>query len=494
MRGEIIPGGVLDGMDFSKANYLGNKRRLAKYIVGKFPEDGKTLYDPMCGVSSVLVEAARRGFRVKGNDLSIIPYWYSKGLFEGAPLSEKDVAGLVNTLLHDGWLTREWKGIYPRPREVRRCLDGLAKKARNMQGAKGWTVKAVASLVLQRLYSESGSGYSTRKYETLAGVRKVVERAAKDVNALVAEVGGKGVVTNDNAGSMRIPASDVVYFDPPYFKRDKGAVHYFQSYRVSNSVLLGREWKEANLKPDDIPTILERLCKSCRHIFISTSSKEKVPYARELSRHKRTMKRYRVSYTQTSGFGSRDSEQHEHLYVAKVGMEKQTDPFMRLPDEDETRRYVVQEHFRGKSMHADFRIEGVGNKELIGWTLNTLIAGAIKKPVTTLAEVKSLKFTDYSKIDWDTGEFTGGAQILSERKPKPASPDWLEFEGVIKPDEAGALKDSPGVIRIVDKGECEYGSQKQGFHEYFPRSEAHHALPITRPKFFLPAPHKPAKC
>ena len=161
----------MEDMDFSKANYLGNKRRLAGYIVDKFPEGAKTVYDPMCGVSSVLVEAARRGFRVKGNDLSIIPYWYSKGIFEGTPLSDKDAAGLVDAPMHDGWLTCEWKGIYPRPRDVRRFLDGLAKKARNMQGAKGWAAKAVASLVLQRLYSESGSGYSTRKYETLAGVR-----------------------------------------------------------------------------------------------------------------------------------------------------------------------------------------------------------------------------------------------------------------------------------------------------------------------------------
>jgi DNA adenine methylase len=450
-----------------KANYLGNKQRLAKYIVGKFPEDVKTIYDPMAGVSSVLIEAAKRGIRVRGNDLSIIPFWYSKGVFEGSPLSESDVEKLVQAPLHNGWLTEEWKGMYPRPRDVRRYLDGLAKKARAIQGAKGWTAKAIASLTLQRLYSESGSGYSTIKYETVDAVRRVVERAAKDINALVAEVSGKGTITNEDSRTMKFPSADVVYFDPPYFKRDKGAVQYFQTYRITNSILLGKEWKAKNLKPEDIPAILEKLCKSCKHIFISTSSNEVMPYAKELSRHKKSMKRFRLSYRVTSGFGSRDEEQHQHLYAAKA--EKQSDPFLRVPEEDDVYRYVVHEHWRGKSLHADFRIESVAKKNLIGWTLNTLIADAVKEPVETLEAAKSLKFSDYSKIDWDTGEFAG-AQVLSEQKPKPASLDWLEFEGIIEPGETGALEDSPGVIRIVDKGECEYGAQKRGFHEYFPRS------------------------
>ena len=115
--------------DFEKANYVGNKRRLAKYIVGKFPEGGKTLYDPMCGCSAVLIEAARRGYRVRGNDLSVIPYWYSKGVFEGSLLSEDDIEKLASAEPHDGWLTTGWKGMYPRPPAVRRFLDGLSRAA-----------------------------------------------------------------------------------------------------------------------------------------------------------------------------------------------------------------------------------------------------------------------------------------------------------------------------------------------------------------------------
>ncbi|MBW2109282.1 MAG: DNA adenine methylase [Deltaproteobacteria bacterium] len=332
---------------FEKANYVGNKRRLSKYIVGKFPDGGKSIFDPMCGCSAILIEAARKGYRVKGNDLSIVPFWYSKGVFEGAQLSEADIEKLKNAAPHDGWLTTGWKGVYPRPRNIRRYLDGLAKKARQWQGAKGLAAKAVASRVLQTLYSDSISGYSTIRYETEDAVKRIVDRSAKEVNGLIAEVSGKGTITNSNAVSMSYPWADVVYFDPPFFKRDKGYVHYFQTYKVMNSILLGSEWKEANLKPEDIPPVLEKLCRSCRHIYISTSSNEVVPYAKELSRHKKTMKRFRVTYTQTSGFGSRDDQQREHLYVAKQDGAEEDDL-----GEIEKRRLVPFNQWGGSSKYA----------------------------------------------------------------------------------------------------------------------------------------------
>ncbi len=87
--------------DVEKSNYYGSKRRLAKYIVDKFPQDAKTIFDCMCGVSGVLIEAARRGYRIRANNLSTVPYCYSKGVFEGVPLSETDVRTLLGAPPHD---------------------------------------------------------------------------------------------------------------------------------------------------------------------------------------------------------------------------------------------------------------------------------------------------------------------------------------------------------------------------------------------------------
>jgi DNA adenine methylase len=446
----------------AKSNYLGSKRRLAKYIAEKLPAEGRTIFDPMAGVSAVLVEAARRNYRVRGNDLSVVPYWYSKGVFEGAALADGDVEKLAGATPVDGWLASEWEGKYPRPKDVRRYLDGLAKLAREWKGAKGWAAKAVASAVLQTVYSESGSGYSTLRYESVAKIADTVRRAAREVNGLVAEVGGRGTITTLDARTMAIPKSDVVYFDPPYFKRDKGAVHYFQSYRVPNSILLGRAWREENLKPEDIPAIVERLCRAAGHVFVSTSSNEVVPYARELARHKRSTKRFRVKYRQTSGFGSRDEEQRQNLFVAKA--ESAGTP-QSAPPEDGTYRYVIQEHFRGRTVHADLRME-TGGKTLEAWTIQTQVAGAINEPVTTVEAAREA--SGHSRVDWEAARADGP---VAARPKVPCAPSWLGFEGVVEPGETGALEDAPGVVAIVDRGVCEYGARREGLREYFLSSD-----------------------
>lgn len=463
-------------LPIDKANYVGNKRRLAKYIVDKFPEGAKTLFDPMCGCSAVLIEAAKRGLRVTANDLSPTPYWYSKGVFEGARLSEEDIERLKQAKPHEGWLTKEWQGIYPRPSQVRRFLDGLAKAVRDFSGAKGWAAKAILSRILQTMYADSGSGYATRKYESIPAIRGLVDHAAKEINGFIGEVAGKGSVTNENALTARFPRADVIYFDPPFFKRDKGFVRYFDTYKTMNSVLLQKTWKAENLTPDQVPPILEKLAKSGNHIFVSTSSNEMVPYQRELERHKRTVKRYRIEYNQPSGFGSREEVQREHLYAAKA-LQWGEEPYLDLPREGSPHRYVVQEHFRGQSLHADLRFEAPEKRFLIGWTLATGKAGALARPVTTVEEASRIP-GEASRIDWGSGAFEMGerpAEIAAFPKD-PHELTWLDFEGLIQGEEGefpppGATRNFPGVLRIVDAGFIEYGCQKPGFHEYFLASD-----------------------
>jgi site-specific DNA-adenine methylase len=305
--------------ELTKANYIGNKRRFADYIVGKFPEGGKSAFDPTCGCSSVLIEAAKNGYKVQGNDLSIVPYWYSKGVFEGAAFSEADIEKFVNTAPRDGWLTTEWKGTYPRKPEIRRYIDGLVIATKNFPGDKLHTARAIVSRLLQTMYSDSGSGYSTRNWETIPDVKRILASAIKEVNGLIGEVGGKGTVTNLDARKMSFPSSDVVYYDPPFFRKDKGHVLYFNSYKVSNSVLLQKEWKEENLKKEEAVDILHRLCKSTGHIFISSARNCQVPWAAEVAKFKKMVKKFKITYRQTSGFPSgRDEEQRENLVFGKA--------------------------------------------------------------------------------------------------------------------------------------------------------------------------------
>jgi len=471
----------LDEYGFEKANYIGNKERLAQYIVKKFPDDGKVIFDPMCGCSSVLIEAARsKGYRVIANDLSIMPFWFSKGVFEGVQLSEQDAEKIMNAPPADGWLTTEWKGMYPRRREIRRFIDGLVKIAGTFRDKKLLSARAVASRFLQTMYSDSGSGYSTRNWETIADAKRVLSKSIKEVNTRIAEIGGKGRVTSVDARQSQFPKSDVVYFDPPFFPKNKGPVKYFDTYRITNSILLQKQWKEKNLVKEEVPEILRKLCKSTRTIFISTTRSSKINWAAELGKHKKAVKKFRISYRQTSGFpAGREENQDENLLFGKA-VRKQDDPYMLLPSEDTIHRYVCHHHFRGKSIHADFRIESMENKDLIGWTINNMIPDSIQEPVTAIEQAKSLKIDEYSKIDWQTGEFAKrkksgtetlvDVELVCEKKAVEPHP-WLEIEGVVKPGTVGATKQYPGVFLIVDKGTCEYGAQKPWVHEYFPQSD-----------------------
>jgi hypothetical protein len=150
-------------------------------------------------------------------------------------------------------------------------------------------------------------------------------------------------------------------------------------------------------------------------------------------------------------------------------------PYISNPSEDTSYKYVVQTHFRGKSVHNDLRIEAGGKRFLIGWTLNTQIAGAIKEPVEDMKQARSIisKARDFFKIDWNTGNWrkkSGGdevySQISSEQKSIHALP-WLKFQGVIEPGETGATKNFPAIIVRNEMGTVEYGAQTSKFNEYF---------------------------
>jgi site-specific DNA-adenine methylase len=177
-------------------------------------------------------------------------------------------------------------------------------------------------------------------------------------------------------------------------------------------------------------------------------------------------------------------------------MSKQADPYLEIPDEDGTYRFTVQHHHRGKSLHADLRIE-LDSKRLLGWTFNTQIAGAIKEPVETLEQARAAarRMDEVSKVNWRTGEWAKRerrgtdkpvtTQILCERKaPEPHA--WLDVEGKTKePEEGdkppvGGTRHYPGVFLIVDKGTIEYGAQKPWFHEYFVRGQGTRTRLILR--------------
>lgn len=198
-------------------------------------------------------------------------------------------------------------------------------------------------------------------------------------------------------------------------------------------------------------------------------------------------------------------------YLPTGRIRKQADPYMEIPAEGKPYRFVVHEHWRGRSLHADLRIVLRRGKLLIGWTLNTPIAGKVKDPVVTLAEAKAEtdQMDDYSKIDWRSGEWKKRAkrgstkpvrtEILSERKaPEPY--EWIDVEGTTKkPAEGerppvGGTRRFPGVFNIVEQGIVEYGAQKPWFHEYFLHGRNNRYRIIFRQLRLEKAAHSRSRC
>jgi len=153
------------------------------------------------------------------------------------------------------------------------------------------------------------------------------------------------------------------------------------------------------------------------------------------------------------------------------------DEFLIAPDESHQWRYVIQLHFRGKSVHGDLRLER--KYDLLGWTLLLSLPKTVTSPVMTLDEARKVFNENEFKIDFEnntirerkikSGIVREGEIQAVKKAPEPK--EWLFVEGVSPPGEVGATRSYPGVFLIADKGIVEYGSQQPHLHEYFFQGE-----------------------
>lgn len=167
------------------------------------------------------------------------------------------------------------------------------------------------------------------------------------------------------------------------------------------------------------------------------------------------------------------------IVIRKAKEAPSSDPFLLWPDETKSYRYVCQRHFRGRTAHVDFRYELPNKRALLGFTINDQIPGAIKEPVTTIAQARALnaEAERYFKIDFNTGEWAQrrkkgagevvNVMILSERKAAEPSA-WISVEGVTDAGEVGGTRNYPGVFLVVSQGRLSYGAVKPWLHEYYP--------------------------
>lgn len=86
---------------YPKVNYIGNKEKLASWIVANFPIKEGRLLDIFSGGASVSFEAKKKNYTVYSNDALYASYVVSKALIENKDdvISEGDIEKAMNTAL-----------------------------------------------------------------------------------------------------------------------------------------------------------------------------------------------------------------------------------------------------------------------------------------------------------------------------------------------------------------------------------------------------------
>ena len=125
---------------------------------------------------------------------------------------------------------------------------------------------------------------------------------------------------------------------------------------------------------------------------------------------------------------------------------------------------VLVNHYRGKSLHLDFRRKQ--NGFLMGETLLTAPKGLITEPVKTLQDANK-----WNEILWNKSKFRPDMNpnekiLLTGKAKQPLM--WLNVrKNVFEPGSVGATRFEEGVYSLWDDGMVYPGVQKPYFREFF---------------------------
>lgn len=121
-------------------------------------------------------------------------------------------------------------------------------------------------------------------------------------------------------------------------------------------------------------------------------------------------------------------------------------PLMDLPEGKGPFKFIMQWHYRGRSIHTDFRLEV--DDHLIGMTLDD--PGGVGKKQRLSNDPK---YSTYHKI----------LSQVKARQPK----EWMTIKGEIPPGSVGATRYLPAKFVVIDQGTYDMGTQKPYMMEVF---------------------------
>ena len=283
--------------NYPKVNYIGNKDKLASWIVDNIPKGASSVLDLFAGGCSVSYELKKRGFTVYSNDSLFSSYAIAKSLIENnnvildrdtiqnaltVPITKKDIEKVV-------WLANNLYFPYE--------IDELAKLIKYSSLLDGYQRYLFISLLRRAMirklpYSRMNldwnnieklrdEDYSYKKYKRRRAYHNKsfsyhMEAELDSYNQAVFGNGNENKATQSDAFSAlsSLDRVDVVYMDPPY----PGTMNNYEGFYGKFDKLFFKSIKFKDLtKSNSFLNELERLIElsstKANYLLLSINSR-----------------------------------------------------------------------------------------------------------------------------------------------------------------------------------------------------------------------------
>ena len=221
---------------YPKVNYIGNKKKMAKWICDQFPSDAKTLFDAFSGGCSLSYEAKCRGLEIYTNDILKVNYHLANAIIKNnnTLLDKSDINKIFSGKPLKGFMFQNYSEVYFFPDECMQ-LDLYKSNIEELKsGKKSLAYSLMRRAMIRKMpYSRftinwdkivqlRDEEYSYRKYKRK---RAYHNKSFKyhfldnldEYNQAVFSNNKNNVAYNDDIFNLLdIVKADIIYLDPPY--------------------------------------------------------------------------------------------------------------------------------------------------------------------------------------------------------------------------------------------------------------------------------------
>ncbi|MDH1701950.1 DNA adenine methylase [Comamonas terrigena] len=243
---------------FPTTRYYGSKRRQMDWLHEELSGlGGRTVLDAFGGTGAVSHLLSQLGWDVTYNDVFQFNTISARALFSSAKvqLSVSDVASILQAVEPcQGFIHATFANLYFTDEE-NAWLDGFMLALTNIEPAcKDLLLHCLFQACLKKrpynLFHRANLKLRQSKVEVQFGNRTTWEKSFaehilstfKEVRQMQRGLGGSISVTAGRAAEDIAPGYDLVYVDPPYFKRTKSTDSYLSRYHFLEGLARYEEW------------------------------------------------------------------------------------------------------------------------------------------------------------------------------------------------------------------------------------------------------------